>query len=184
MFDDNDIKIAGSRPSLSVDAARENDDVKNEIMRAKSQGDFDKAKVLGEQMAEKLLRDDGPVAFGIADGLEDLVARRELLAFTITVGFDRFCTSSVVAAAAYGAFCDHLKALDKSIYEKLSEHGAFSFYYLAYRRGGEIERRMGQTYAMLSEKDGDPVFQELGEALYCYFSAVVEDAVEKLGINN
>jgi len=182
MFDDNDIKIAGNRPSLSVNQARENDEVKNELYRAKENGDFDKAKILGEQMAEKLLRDDGLVAFGIADEFEDISRRRELLAFTVTVGFDHYCVSSVVAAVAYGAFYDHLKTLDNDIYEKLSDDGAFSFYYLAYRRGGEVERRMGQTYAMLSEKDGDPVFQELGEALYCHFSAVVKDAVLELNI--
>ena len=182
MFDDNDMKIAGSRPSLSVGQAIENDSVRGEIDRAKSLGEFDKARQLGEQMAEMLLRDNGLISFGITDDSEDISRRRELFAFTVTVGFEVSLISSVVAAAAYGAFFDRLKTLSKEIYFELSDAGAFSFYYLAYRRGGEVDRRMGQTYAMLCEKDGDPVFQELGEALFCYFSAAVKEAAQELGI--
>ena len=47
----------------------------------------------------------------------------------------------------------------------------------------DIERRMGQTFAMLCSHDGDPIYQELGEALYCWFSSVVKTEAEKLKLN-
>ena len=62
------------------------------------------------------------------------------------------------------------------------DNGAFSFYYLAYRRGSEVERRIGQTFAMLCSHDGDPIYQELGEALYCWFLSVVKEEAENLKI--
>lgn len=184
MFDDKDIKIAGSKPSLSIRQSRETEEVTAELNRAKAGGEFEKARELGEKMAVKLLDNKGDAAFGTVDEADgdDLLQRRNLLAFTVTVGFEKNCRSSMISAAAYGAFYDCVKRLDSKIYDELSDTGVFSFYYLAYRRGGEVERRMGQTFAMLCGRDGDPVYQELGEALYCYFSAVVESAVKELGL--
>jgi len=45
-----------------------------------------------------------------------------------------------------------------------------------------VERRIGQTFAMLCSHDGDPIYQELGEALYCWFLSVVRDAAEEYNI--
>jgi hypothetical protein len=33
---------------------------------------------------------------------------------------------------------------------------------------------------MLCSHDGDPIYQELGEALYCWFYSVVERTVKEL----
>lgn len=180
MFDD-DIKIAGSRPSLSINNTNEADAVSAELDLAQRSGDLDKAKALGKMLADKLIRKDSDVTFGMDDG-EDIAQRVNLLAFTATVGFEKYCKNSLISATAYGAFFDAIKTTDKNLYDSLSDIGVFSFYYLAYRRGGDVERRIGQTYAMLCGKDGDPVYQELGEALYCHFSQIVKEATEDLGL--
>ena len=66
------------------------------------------------------------------------------------------------------------------MWQTATDNGALSFYYLSFRRGGEVERRVGQTFAMLCSHDGDPVYQELGEALYCWFTSVVKRKIEEL----
>ena len=43
-----------------------------------------------------------------------------------------------------------------------------------------MERRIGQTFAMLCSHDGDPIFQELGEALYCWFTAEIRKIAQEL----
>ena len=58
----------------------------------------------------------------------------------------------------------------------------FSFYYLAFRRGNDVERRIGQTFAMLCSHDGDPIYQELGEALYCWFLSEVKASAKEQNI--
>ena len=81
------------------------------------------------------------------------------------------------------SFIDRIKTVNGEIYKTSSDTGAFSFYYLAFRRGGDIERRVGQTFAMLCSHDGDPVYQELGEAVYCWFLSVVKKYALQLNIN-
>lgn len=161
--------------------AAENDAAAAELDSAKRSGDLDKARALGQKLANKLLTRDADVLLGIEEH-EDVANRINLLAFTATVGFEQHCRNSVVAAAAYGAFFEAIKRGDPALYDRLSDAGVYSFYYLAYRRGSEVDRRMGQTYAMLCGMDGDPVHQELGEALYCHFSALVKDEIEQLGL--
>ncbi len=177
-FDDSDMKIVGDRPSETVRQMRAQALQEQEAVAREEAG---RAKQLGEEMAKRLLLDDGEISYALSKG-EALAQRRSLLSFTITVGFARFCQDRRNANTAYGAFCDALQRENPEVYREMSNAGVFSFYYLAYRRGGDVERRMGQTYAMLCAKDGDPVVQELGEALYCRFSAMVQEAVERLGL--
>ena len=121
------------------------------------------------------------ILFSVGDDLNDynmIIQRRLLLSFTATVGFEQYCDNDTVCGIAQKSFLDTLKKNDKELYETSSDTGAFSFYYLAFRRGGEIERRIGQTFAMLCAHDGDPVYQELGEALYCWFLSVVRRAAK------
>lgn len=181
MYDDKDMKIAGSKPSKSIQMARETEELSAELNRAKAEGAIEKARVLGGRMAEQLLNADREAAFGAEAG-EDLLQRRNLLAFTVTVGFERFCKNSTISAVAYGSFYDRVKQMSPQVYAEMSDIGVFSFYFLAFRRGGDVERRMGQTFAMLCGKDGDPVYQERGETIYCKFSSVVETAVREMDL--
>ena len=179
MFSDEDIKIAGDKPSVDVrlnrlkDAAGENfsaDDVSN-------------AKKLGIITAEKYIIEASKPLEG-EFGYESLLQRRLLLSFTATVGFERFCKSDTLAGVAQKSFIDRLRKESEELYKTSSDTGAFSFYYLAFRRGGEVERRMGQTFAMLCSNDGNPIFQERGEALYCWFSAEIRKTVCELKLDS
>ena len=101
-----------------------------------------------------------------------------MLSFAATVGFEQYAIDDTVGGIAQKSFLDALKAEDVRLYETAQDTGAFSFYYLAFRRGGDTVRRIGQTFAMLCMHDGDPIYQELGEALYCWFLSVVKSALK------
>ena len=93
------------------------------------------------------------------------------------------CISSAAADNTVSSGTQETTSEQESMTHNTSgDTGAFSFYYLAFRRGGEIDRRIGQTFAMLCSHDGDPIFQELGEALYCWFLSVVKTAAKENGI--
>lgn len=174
---DEDVKIAGNKPSEDI-KARHSQNNSEEIVSKK---DCENAKKLGEIIAEKFCADNDE--FSIANEEFDsqmALQRRLLLSFTASVSFDRFCKSDAVAGVAQKSFIDSIKRISGSLYDTSSDTGAFSFYYLAVRRGGEIERRVGQTFAMLCSHDGDPVYQELGEALYCWFSSTIEKNANEL----
>ena len=183
LYSDNDIKIAGDKPSVDVKKNRES------TVSAPKEADeqaVKNAKELGRIIAEKFIKDarDAKASEDLSDlsDFEMIIQRRLLLSFTATVGFEEYCTDDTLAGIAQKSFIDTVKKTDNELYKSSSDTGAFSFYYVAYRRGGEIDRRMGQTFAMLCAHDGDPVYQELGEALYCWFmSAVKKSAKELLG---
>ena len=177
---DDDIKIAGNKPSQEIKARRTQTSQDEFVNSADSAA----AKSLGEIVAEKFCADNDE--FSIANDEFDsqmAMQRRLLLSFTASISFERFCKSESVAGIAQKSFIDSIKRISGSLYDSSSDTGAFSFYYLAVRRGSEIERRVGQTFAMLCSHDGDPVYQELGEALYCWFSSTIEKAVNELGLN-
>ncbi len=169
------MKIAGDRPSQDILRHRE----ANEVSLA--DGSHEQARRLGQCVAEIFSRDAADFHYDTSDH-EMILQRRLLLSFTATVGFEKFCRDDADCGIAQKAFLDTLREKSPELYESSSDTGAFSFYYLAYRRGADVERRIGQTFAMLCSHDGDNVYQELGEALYCWFSSVVKDHAEKLNL--
>ncbi len=180
MYNDNDIKIAGNRPSVDVKRNREsaNDDLK--IDKALTE----KAKVFGKNIAEIFIKDAKESESAGQNNLDMLIQRRLLLSFSATIGFEQFITDDTLSGISQKSFLDTIKSLEPEIYKTSEDTGAFSFYYLAFRRGGEIERRIGQTFAMLCSHDGDPIFQELGEALYCWFLSQVRSKALEFGFLN
>lgn len=175
---DADIKIAGDKPSRDVK--------RNKALEAC--GNIDKAiinnaKKWGEAVALQFIED----ALGAKVGeempnLEMVLQRRMLLSFTATVGFEQLSPEDSVAGIAQKRFLDTIKKENDELYRTSGDTGAFSFYYLAFRRGGDTDRRIGQTFAMLCSHDGDPIYQELGEALYCWFLSVVKQKAEEYKI--
>lgn len=182
MYSDNDIKIAGDKPSLDIK--------KNKEQSLQTSGPdktlIKNAKAWGKAVALKFI-EDAKVSEDSQDDSSNtdmLIHRRMLLSFTATVGFEQFCGDDAVSGIAQKSFIDTIKQKEPEIYKTSEDTGAFSFYYLAFRRGGEVDRRIGQTFAMLCSHDGDPIFQELGEALYCWFLSVVKMCAEEYNIIN
>ena len=173
MFLDEDIKIVGDKPSLDVKKNLNNpaklEKVSDEVQT--------KAEQWGRDVALEFIADANENPLSEEIGNDILIQRRLLISFTATVGFEEFAPDDTVVGIAQKSFLDTLNKHSAEIYKTSSDTGAFSFYYLAFRRGSEVERRIGQTFAMLCSHDGDPIFQELGEALYCWFSSVVRKAV-------
>ena len=176
MFDDKDIKIAGNKPSEQIKNAKKNSE------SVLTQARIAAAKNLGKNIAVKFCES---VNTAFADDSTDsqmLIQRQFLLSFTVSVTLDEFCIDDSAAGIAEKCFLDYLKDNSPELFSTCSDTGAFSFYYLAYRRKIEVERRIGQTFAMLCAHDGDPIYQELGEVLYCWFSSVVKKEIKKSGL--
>ncbi len=173
MHDDVDIKIAGSSPSKEIKKSNLSflSEINSEAIK--------RGTAIGLSIANdyvKAVEEQGP---GAGEEREEMLLQREiLLSFSALSGFEKFCKDPDCATAAKTAFIDHLKKNHPEFYKGATDNGALSFYYLAYRRKSEVERRIGQTFAMLCSHDGDPVYQELGEALYCWFTSKVKKAEE------
>ena len=182
MFEDKDIKIAGDKPSLNISKV-DYPQSSEEFQIDRANGNIEKAKRLGTEIAEIFVK-QCKKNDNLIDANEDSSSlssqRILLLSFAATVGFECFCPGSVTANIAQNNFYDKLQQLDAGIYADSCDPGALSFYFLAFRSGNDNERRIGQTFAMVCGHDGDPIYQELGEALYCWFISQVEEKANKL----
>lgn len=173
MHSDNDIKIAGNKPSVDVIKNARKEEEKSGPSKEKVTA----AKLWGKTVAEKFIKDITDSEIGERESnLEMLTQRRMLLSFAASIGFETLTSHEALGGLAQKSFLDTVKKNDPKHYVTAEDNGAFSFYYLAFRRGSDVERRIGQTFAMLCSHDGDPIYQELGEALYCWFLSVVKDA--------
>jgi hypothetical protein len=172
MFDDRDMKIAGSKPSESIKRNNAED-------TALTLEKIAAAKNLGKNIGVKFCESVNTAFVDDTTDSQMLIQRQFLLSFTVSVTLDELCFDDSAAGIAEKSFLDYLKGHAPQIYATCSDTGAFSFYYLAYRRKIEVERRIGQTFAMLCAHDGDPIYQELGEVLYCWFRSVVQKEIEK-----
>lgn len=171
---DSDIKIAGDKPSRDISKNSGAGEEKNITAQQR-----DAAKKIGTAVAEQYLKDAADLPDGENGDFGLLMQRRLLLSFSATVGFEQYIGDDTLVGVAQKSFLDTVRKAGEEIYKTSSDMGAFSFYYLAFRRGNDIERRIGQTFAMLCSHDGDPIFQELGEALYCWFTSVVRKTVKE-----
>lgn len=179
MFDDNDIKIAGNRPSDSI-KRNSLSSVTSEIL---SEATLSAAKKFGATVAEKFSVASNAYSDAVEDSDADMFVQRILLlSFTVAAVFESSLLNETVAGVAQKSFLDTVKKDYKDIYKYTSDTGAFTFYYLAYRRGSEIERRIGQTFAMLCGHDGDPIYQELGEVLFCWFSSEIKATAQEFSL--
>ena len=170
---DEDIKIAGDKPSKTIKKQE------TEAIKPQSDEDIQKAKKIGVEIAEKYMEDTAISDDENFKNAELLIQRRLLLSFTATIGFETYIKDDSLAGIAQKSILDYIAAKSGALRDTASDTGAFSFYYLAFRRKDDTERRIGQTFAMLCSHDGDPIFQELGEALYCWFLSVVKETVAK-----
>ena len=175
---DVDIKIAGDKPSKDIFKSTDTFVNAEEIDKKTAQN----AKLWGKEVALKFIEDAKESQNSGNDYVEMLVQRCMLLSFTATAGFEIMSENDTISGIAQKSFIDTLKNDAPDIYASTADTGAYSFYFLAFRRGGEIERRIGQTFAMLCSHDGDPIFQELGEALYCWFLSVIKSLAKQFNI--
>ncbi len=177
MYSDKDIKIAGDKPSKdikkNIDIITSDKPDKAETLRAEN---------WGKSVALKFIEDAKENNYSEDTYAEMLMQRRMLLSFTATIGFETLSLNETLSGIAQKSFLETVKLADAELYRTSADTGAFSFYYLAFRRGNEIDRRMGQTFAMLCSHDGDPIYQELGEALYCWFFSEIKKSAEEYGI--
>ena len=172
--DDSDMKIAGAAPRRE-----EPDNSAQELERQRLCGNLDKAAALSAELAKKIIDADGDSAFG-NDAEETCgmrMQRRLLLAFVVDCELTENIRSSVLRMVVINRFYEELKKNMPDFYEDIRGSASFSFYYLCIRGGGDVQSRIGKTFAMLVGREGDRLIREFGEALYLHFTDIVEQAI-------
>ncbi|MDD6176171.1 MAG: hypothetical protein PUC59_10525 [Firmicutes bacterium] len=174
LSDDSDMKIAdfSSKPHRSQTA----NDAEEQYLLHKANGDLQKAAALGQLLAKQLC--SGEEDFSLAGKECGAKLQRQLLfCFAVEVTLENALEDAVLAQAAQNAFYDAVQKQSPQFYRYLNDSGVFSFYLLAYRRGGNVEHSIGKVFAMLNDDNEDGCLAEVGETLYCMFCSSVGDTI-------
>ena len=176
--DDRDMKIAGDDFEPVEPRAGEVDNGDAALLeQEKENGNLSRARRLGAILAEEVsaVEGDSPT-----ENSALLTQRRILLAFAVEVGLDALLPNGLTAQTAQTIFYDTLRATAPQFYDDLQASGAFSFYYLCVRDGRQVEERVGETFASLCGKKGDPACEQTGRELFRRFSGQVKRFVDTL----
>lgn len=179
MFDDSDIKIFNDKgqPEENFDEIT----VIEEMKRHRINGNFDKAKELGKQLADifvdetKLMRDLAKEV-GSLDFEDDIIYEiKVLLAFTAEYCINHSLTSPLLSNTAINKMYDTVKENAFEFYDRLDDGAEYSFYYLALRRSGETSAEIGKAFAMLCENKD---FATLGKNLFEFAGQEINSIID------
>ena len=179
MFEDNDMKIAGKTiTKLQDDLFSE----ELEIRRQEAYGNIDKARKLGSELADIVI--DYECDFDNLEIVDNYIKlhTKILFAFIVFTSLENYQNNKILASITLGIFDDQFKKRDANLYDELGATGAFSFYYLCVRRGNDVERCIGRTFAMLCGKDGDDTLIEYGEVLYFRFLNIIKMKAKEINL--
>ncbi len=185
----DDVKIYSSKKTLEDLTANLSSDI--EVLNTLRQsGDLLKAKELGKKLASLTVR--------IEEGSEDTLSVdfKKLLApkfqsqdilFQIRV-LMIFAAESLLqleisvpqlSTTAINAMHDRLRKESPVFYKNISDGAAFTFYYLALKKGRQLESDIGEAFAMLcSVRKDNESFVEAGKTVWKAACAVIEQEIK------
>lgn len=160
-MDDSDMKIVGAE-----EEAVPHEQTEQQWEQEKENGNIDRAKLLGKNLAEAFARRESGAANGVAENPAILCQRRILMAFTAESTLKSCLPADVTVDTAQAMFMNTLQEMAPSFYEDLQESGAFSFYYMCLRDGREVEKQIGKAFASLCGVAGSESYERMGQLLY------------------
>lgn len=182
---ENDIKIFD--PSKKDDFP---DDVLASVegmMHHRQNGNVDKAKELGVEIALSIYDEDQPSKLSDKMFLSPEIFPQlcALMLFSTEAAFNYYLPSPQLSAIAINAFHEVMSRNNLPIYEEIMEGQAFSFYFLSVRKGGNnTDEEVGKTFAMLCNHSGDSFFISEGQRLYRMMLDDIQKKITEMQFEN
>ena len=181
LFDDSDVKIFTDSDDIKSENSYEVS-VIAEMTKHRSNGNILKAKKLGKHLAEIFV--DEP---SLLNQLESEVGKIEcnsdnmyqikvLLVFTAEYCINRLLPATLLSNTAVTALYDTVIKKASDFYDRLDDAAEYSFYYLAVRKGFDISKNIGISFAMLCGEDKNEYYTNLGKRLF----EVAEYEIQKI----
>ncbi len=162
MADDRDIKIYVKKP---VSETTEFKCLTEEIRLHIANGNRDKAIALGESMARVRPEDNVVDLSGFNMTAALLYQVRVLMTFVAEYSIQKNLVVEFLADSASTAMYDYLKANESGYYDNISDGGAFTFYLLALKKGGDAAENIGEQFSMLCNISW-PEIADLGKRVF------------------
>ncbi len=176
MADDRDIKIYVKKSTTETSEFRS---LTEEIRAHIDNGNRDKAIALGEKMA-RVKPEDNIVdlsGFNLTSAL--LYQIRVLLTFIAEYSVQKNIAVDFLSDTASSAMYDYFKANERGYYDNISDGGAFTFYLLALKKGGDPVQNIGEQFSMLCGISW-PEIVDLGKRIYTDGTRYFENMIESV----
>ncbi len=185
---DNDVKIYYSKSELNK-AGNDFTVAFNAVIAHRTNGNIDKARRLGEILATIAPTGNGD---GIIIDLKDHLAQRYfapdilyqikvLLVFACETLLQIELPVSVVSTTAISSMYEKIKVISPGFYDNISNGAAFTFYYLAIQKEGNLSDNIGEAFAMLCSVKNKEGFISAGKTVWNIAVDIIEKEIEKTG---
>lgn len=187
---DNDVKIYISKKELSKQC--EIVAAVNDVRIHRANGNIEKARRLGEALATITptneegalnvnLREHLPPKFFAVDILYQI---RVLLVFACESLIQLEIPVSILSTAAVTAMYEKIEKQSPGFYDNISSGAAFTFYYLALQKGGNLSENIGEAFAMLCSVKNKESFVKAGSTVWNIAVDLIEKEIEKVQFEN
>lgn len=179
MFDDSDVKIFNDngKPEENFDEIA----VIAEMTRQRSNGNSEKAKKLGKHLADifvdetKMIKDLSKEVGSLDFDADTVYQIKVLLAFTAEYCINHSLPSPLLSNTAVNNMYDTVRNQAFDFYDRLDDAAEYSLYYLAVRKGNDIASEIGNSFAMLCERED---FADLGKNLFEVAKKEIENIID------
>lgn len=183
---DNDIKIYSK--GMDINACSGVAAAYEKMNAHRANGNLQKARELGNRLATITPSFDGdavvvdlkdvlPQKFLVQDILYQI---KVLLVFAAESSLQIKVPSEQLATTAINSLYHSLESHSPGFFKNISDGAAFTFYYLALKKGGDITRNIGESFAMLcSVQKTNESFISAGETIWKLAIEVIEKEINK-----
>ena len=173
---DDDIKIF--HPSKKEGASADLAELALLMDNYRSNGNMEKAKKLGEKLA-----DLSPEVICPEDAsrlnTNEVRLLRALMVFSAQLSLHKYLPHQMLASQAINAMYSKIAKLHQGLFENISDGSSYTFYYLSVRKNKDVEENIGKNYAMLCGREKDDFYSLLGTRVYNLTDKAVCDMIEE-----
>ena len=176
MHDDSDVKIfkAPTADNDTSDLFAVAEEIKRNILN----GNSDKAKALGKELAS-LSPESENLINELTETLDAEIKNQCRLLMVFSAEYTLLSElKPILATAANESLYDGLKKDAPEFYDSISNGAAMSFYYLAVKQR-DVIKAVGENFAMLCNAKGNKTVSELGSKIFMTTCKHVVHTVEK-----
>ncbi len=156
------------------------------VISNRANGNIDKAKALGTALAEISPIGEGDMSLNLKECVPQKFLTADML-YKIKVLIVFACETmlqieipvNVLSTTAITAMYDVIAKQSPALYSSISSGAAFSFYYLAFQKGGDVSENVAEAFAMLCEVKNKEGFVSVGKIIWDLAVEMIEKEIEK-----
>ena len=186
---ENDVRIYVSKKDMNKNASEFSGSF-DAVLRQKANGNIDKARRLGAALATIAPTGDGDGIFvNLKDHLspkffvQDILYQiRVLLVFACETLLNMELPTELLSTTAIASMYDAMEKDMPGFYSNIANGAAFTFYYLAIQKGGDISENIGEAFAMLCAVKNKESFVLAGKTVWNIAVDIIDKEIQKADI--